>query len=240
MDFTHLIPRIKRAQVSFCKALGDRSVVAVCGNRSLLSLFIAGAACPDMLLGAATCEADGLALVKAKQPDLLLCTDQLEDGQGTALVRQSKRLPAAPKVLIICDSPSPDAVKWVMASGCDGIFWSRSIDTESFATAIRTVDRGGVYLDPQLARLWCRFTGNSGWAGQQLTSRELEVLRLVVQGCSNREISLELHLGINTVKTHLVQVFEKLGVRDRTQAAVQAIALQLVPCPPVRPGPDPP
>ena len=240
MDFTHLIPRIKCAQASFCKALGDRSVVVVCGNRSMLSLFIAGSTCPDALLGAATCEANGLALVKAKRPDLLLCTEHLEDGQGTALVRQSKMLPAAPKVLIVCDSQTPDAVKWVMGSGCDGIFWSRSIDTGTFAEAIRIVDRGGVYVDPQLARLWCSFTGNSGWAGQQLTSRELEVLRLVVQGCSNREISLALHLGINTVKTHLAQVFEKLGVRDRTQAAVQAIALQLVPCPPVRPRPDPP
>ena len=237
MDFTHLIPQIKSAQASFCEALGSQSVVAVCGNRPLLSLFIAGSACPGVLLGAATCEADGLALVKAKRPDLLLCTEHLEYGRGATLVRQSKTLPAAPKTLIICDSQAPEVVKWIMESGCDGIVWSRSMDAESVAAAVRTVGGGGVYIDPQLARLWRSSNGDNGWPAWQLTNRELQVLRLIVQGCSNRETSLELHLGINTIKTHIVQILAKLGVRDRTQAAVQAIALKLVPCPPIRPRP---
>ena len=152
-----------------------------------------------------------------------------------ALISQAKRLPAAPKILLICSLFDSQYLKEAVEADCDGILGTGSADAGTIVQALRVIQRGGLYRDPAVTR---RSQNDHGFSSPQrdhkLTARERQVLQLIVHGCSNREIGEKLYLGISTVKTHVGQLLDKLGTRDRTQAAVQAIALGLVPWPSAR------
>lgn len=110
----------------------------------------------------------------------------------------------------------------------------KDVDSANLAEAIRAAREGRPYLHPKLAGLALmqvargqenrsRHAGDPG-----LTERELEVLRLVGQGASNRDIAASLFISEKTAKNHLTHIFEKLGVSDRTQAALYAVRAGLV------------
>lgn len=134
-----------------------------------------------------------------------------------------------PKVVMLTTFDLDEYVYEAMRLGASG-FLLKDIPAEQLAAGIRAVARGEALLAPAITRrLITEFTRRppAGQRGQQaivdrLTSRELEVLRLVARGLSNREIATALHLGETTVKTHVARVLAKLGVRDRVQAVVLA------------------
>jgi DNA-binding NarL/FixJ family response regulator len=103
-------------------------------------------------------------------------------------------------------------------------------------TAISTVLDGQVYLSPEVAtgffHLFHFYAGRSLTASHKLnlTEREQEVLRWLVQGVSNEEIANHLYVTVATVKAHLTAIFNKLGVNSRTQAIIKALKLGLVSC----------
>jgi len=212
------------------------SVVVVCGRQDILGLvsIISIALLPEtMNLELSTCATHGLALIRSRQPQLLVCIEPLAvEGDTLALICQAKRLPAAPKALLICNLLDSQLSRDIVEACCDGILGINSADAGTIAHALRVVLNGGKYRYPA----GTTGPGNPhGFSGPQrdykLTVREQQVLQLIVQGYSNREISEKLYLGLSTVKTHVGQLLDKLGARDRTQAAVQAIALKLVPWP---------
>lgn len=217
------------------------SVVVVCGRQDILGLvsIISIALLPEaMNLELSTCATHGMALIRSRQPRLLVCIEPLAvEGDTLALISQAKGLPAAPKALLICNLLNSQFSQDFVGAYCDGILGIHSADAGTIVQALRIVLSGGKYRDPAVT------TGPwnpHGFSGPQrdykLTTRERQVLQLIVQGYSNREISEKLHLGLSTVKTHVGQLLDKLGARDRTQAAVQAIALRLVPWPSVGHG----
>ena len=192
------------------------SVVVVCGRRDILSLVSIVSA-----------------LIQSGQPRFLICIEPLVEGDGLALVRQAKRLSATPKTLLICNDPDSRFSREIVHAHCDGILGISSAEAGTVLQALTAVLSGGPQQrDPAVT------TGSGNGCGfsapqqdHQLTAREQQVLQLIVQGHSNREISETLHLGLSTVKTHVGQLLDKMGARDRTQAAVQALALGLVPWP---------
>lgn len=212
------------------------SVVVVCGRQDILGLMsiISIALFPEPLaLELSTCATHGLALIRSRQPQLLVCIEPLAvEGDLLALISQAKRLPAAPKALLICNLPDSQFTREIAETCCDGILGINSADAGAIVQALRVVLSGGRYRDPAVTMGQRNTHGFSGpQQDYKLTAREQQVLQLIVQGYSNREIGENLHLGISTVKTHVGQLLDKLGARDRTQAAVQAIALKLVPWP---------
>ena len=115
-----------------------------------------------------------------------------------------------------------------MAAGAAG-YLLKDIDPQALADGIRDVHAGRPALHPTVAaRLMRQRLDTSSSARLDLTARERDVLRLMVEGLANKQIAQRLGIGEKTIKTHVSRVLAKLGVEDRTQAAVLAIREGLV------------
>jgi DNA-binding NarL/FixJ family response regulator len=168
-----------------------------------------------------------LEVVRAHQPDILL----LDLGMPKKTIRdllQEVRI-ASPKtrVIILTGFADPDSVALVARTGAKG-FVLKSGPLEPLLEAIQHVARGEAWADPMLSvtshREFLRFAGVEGDGPpdplQALSQRELEVVKLVAEGLSNRDIAAKLSISEKTVTSHLNHVFEKLGVASRLQAAL--------------------
>ena len=215
--------------------LAGTPVMVLCSRQDIfrLVLIIGTALCPQaLILEQSTCAGQGLALLCSRRPQLLICMESLVEEDTLALISQAKRLPIAPKILLICNYFGSQLFRRATEADCDSIIDNSSADAGTIFQALQVVLNGGIYRDPAITKgpqneHGCRKPQRD----YKLTARERQILQLIVQGCSNREISENLHLEVSTVKTHVGQLLDKLGARDRTQAAVQAIALALVPWP---------
>jgi len=182
---------------------------------------------------------DGLETVeraKRLQPDVILMDIRMPGLDGIAATRRLAQAGVAARVLMLTTFDRDDYLYEAMRAGASG-FLLKDARRDQLVHAIRTVATGDALLAPALVRRlvedFCRRPppGGPPPAVAELTQRELEVLRLVARGLSNREIAKELFLSEATVKTHLAHVMQKLDLRDRVQAVVLAYESGLV-----RPG----
>jgi DNA-binding NarL/FixJ family response regulator len=138
-----------------------------------------------------------------------------------------------PRVLILTTFDLDEHVYDALAAGASG-FLLKDVTAERLFEAVRVVAAGEALLAPAITRrLIAEFARLKPRAPTRktldvLTPRETEVLRLLAEGLSNPEIALRLHVGEETVKTHVSRVLSKLGLRDRTQAVVTAYETGLV------------
>jgi DNA-binding NarL/FixJ family response regulator len=137
-------------------------------------------------------------------------------------------------VLILTTFDLDEHVYDALAAGASG-FLLKDVTAERLFDAVRVVAAGEALLAPGITRrLIAEFarqrprTGPAHMALDALTPRETDVLRLLAQGLSNPELALRLHVGEETVKTHVSRILSKLGLRDRTQAVVMAYETGLV------------
>jgi DNA-binding NarL/FixJ family response regulator len=174
--------------------------------------------------------ADGdevLRAVRLHQPDVVVMDVRMPRLNGAEATRQLRESdPPAPPVLILTTFGDDEVLSAALRAGAAG-FLLKDAPGEEILRAVRTLARGGAYLDPSVtARVLATYRHSSPLRStaelQELTQRELEVLRLVGRGLSNEEIAQELIIGEGTVKTHVGRIFDKLGVRDRPAAIVFA------------------
>jgi DNA-binding NarL/FixJ family response regulator len=189
---------------------------------------------------AGDCES-GLALAeRGAEPDLALLDLNLPGHSGIpALKLWRSRLPAVP-VVVLSATDDPQTVLAAMDAGAAG-FIPKSSTNEVMETAVRLVLAGGKYLPPEvLARRAATAPSApspksaAAVATLGLTQRQMQVLRLIASGASNKVICRELGLAERTVKAHVTAVFRALNVASRTQAALAAARLGLTPA-----GPSP-
>lgn len=154
------------------------------------------------------------------RPDVVLFDLRMPGGDGVAALRGLRERDLPARVLVLTSFTEPAAVLPAVRAGAAGYVY-KDIDPPALATAIRAVHTGHVLLHPDVARLLT--AGDTLPAGVHLTAREREVLRELAHGRSNREIARALTLSEKTVKTHVSAVLSKLGVADRTQAALYAV-----------------
>ncbi len=175
----------------------------------------------DVVAEAATGE-DAIRLYDEHQPDVVVMDWRLPGISGVeALGEIRKRNPNARIVMLSMYEGEEDVYRAMEAGACGYVL--KSADLNEVLSAIRAVARGEKYLTPILAgRLAERMTRTP------LTDRELEVLRLIVDGHSNKEIAAKLGLAEITIKQHVSSVLEKLKVQDRTQATTAAIQRGIV------------
>jgi len=121
------------------------------------------------------------------------------------------------QILVLSTHSSEEEVYRALQAGARG-YVLKSVVREELLRAIREVHEGRQYLDPAVAPLLAQRAGH-----RSLTSREMEVLRLVAKGLGNKEIAAVLNIAEVTVKLHVSHVFDKLNVKDRTEAATAAI-----------------
>jgi DNA-binding NarL/FixJ family response regulator len=161
----------------------------------------------------------------ALRPDVVLLDLRMPDGDGVSALRSLRTQGVACRVLILTSFTAPDAVLPAMRAGADGYVF-KDIDPPALIAAIRAVHLGHVLMHPDVARQLA--AGDVARPDRQLTPREHDVLVEIARGRSNREIARALSMSEKTVKTHVSAVLAKLGVADRTQAALHAVRTGLV------------
>ena len=166
---------------------------------------------------------DGLAAVEEARrlrPDLVVMDVRMPGATGdVATARIRAELPGT-RVLILTTYESDSTIIAAIEAGASG-YLLKAAPAEELVEGVRSVARGETALSPAIAaQLVARLRAP---AAAELTPRELDVLRLVAAGCSNRVIGERLFIGEATVKSHLLRVFEKLGVHDRTRAVTLAM-----------------
>ncbi|GIJ73347.1 response regulator transcription factor [Virgisporangium ochraceum] len=188
---------------------------------------------PDLeVVGEADDGAAVLPLVRTLAPHVVLMDIRMPLVDGIQATRQIlTTVPDPPKIIVVTTFESDENVYAALRAGAQGFLLKRSRPAE-IVQAVRVVASGESLLFPAAIRtLAGRFGGGAAPLGRppglplgaaNLTQREADVLRLMARGRSNTEIAGELHLGVQTVKTHVGNVLTKLGARDRTQAVIAA------------------
>jgi DNA-binding NarL/FixJ family response regulator len=159
------------------------------------------------------------------QPDLILMDLRMPILDGVSAIREiKKRLPAM-QVLVLTTYDSDADILPAIEAGATG-YMLKDCTREELFHAVRAARAGEPVLAPAVAK---RLFGKMRLpAEEKLSSRELEVLQLVARGASNSEIAAHLHISQATVKSHLIHVFGKLGVSDRTAAVTVALQRGLI------------
>jgi DNA-binding NarL/FixJ family response regulator len=161
-----------------------------------------------------------LARAAEHQPDVILLDLKLPGLDGLAVLEQLKHSTA--KVLVLTSVTDPVAAGRAMREGAAGVLY-KDVDPDALVRAIRAVHDGHLLLAAEAAGTLLQPATGPSRGLAALTAREREVLAELAQGRSNREIARALHVAEKTVKAHVSSVLAKLGVQDRTQAALFAV-----------------
>ncbi|HXM58174.1 MAG TPA: response regulator transcription factor [Candidatus Dormibacteraeota bacterium] len=165
------------------------------------------------------------------RPDVVLMDLVMPDGDGIGAIRALAAAAPGTRVLVLSSFADDERVFAAMQAGAAG-YLLKDVEPDALAEAIREVHRGRPALHPDVAALLMRRVADHGEAGgaglEPLTPREREVLQLVVEGFANKQIARRLRITEKTVKTHVSSILQKLGVPDRTAAAVLALRQGLV------------
>jgi NarL family two-component system response regulator LiaR len=169
-------------------------------------------------------------LVLELVPDVVLLDLVMPKVDGIAAIRRIRELSPATRILVLTSFAEDEKVFAAVKAGAAG-YLLKDVNHDDLSDAIRTVYRGEALLHPTVAaKLMQEFaqTGQRAPAPEYLTERELDVLRLIARGMSNKEIGAELSVAEKTVKTHVSNILQKLHLADRTQAALYAVRERLV------------
>ncbi|MCG8515011.1 MAG: response regulator transcription factor [Halanaerobiales bacterium] len=198
--------------------------------RQGVSLFLDGVEWVD-LVGEADNGKKALDILHQQPVDLVLMDLQMPEIDGIETTKQVLEEWPTVKVLVLTSFNSWDQVYQALQAGASG-YLLKNAKPEQLLAAIRAAVAGGSYLGTQLAReLLERVTRDPDEESQglsPLTEREVDVLKLIGRGLGNKEIAGELFLSVKTVKTHTANIFAKLELSNRTQAAIYAIRHGLV------------
>ena len=208
------------------------------------------------VVGEAANAHEGLKLLETSHPDIAIVDIGLPDKDGIELTRiiksaQEDGARLNTKVLILTLRDNKEAVLAAFAAGADS-YCMKDISFDNLLEALRVTHGGNAWIDPAIARIVLQQAQQSSEATEAavdtktvainaadaeydqmiaaypLTERELEVLQLIVEGCSNALIAEKLYITVGTVKTHVRNILNKLCADDRTQAAVRALRSGLV------------
>ncbi|MFF3595440.1 response regulator [Kitasatospora indigofera] len=189
---------------------------------------------PDLtVVGEAATVEQAIARVPALLPDVAVLDMRLPDGDGVTVCRELRSRMPGLACLILTSFDDEEALLDSIMAGAAG-YVLKQISGTDLVSAVRTVASGQSMLDPgATARLMARLRGDTGPqaapAFPELTDREREILALIGEGLTNRQIGQRLYLAEKTVKNHISRLLAKLGVERRVQAAViatQATAAQ--------------
>jgi DNA-binding NarL/FixJ family response regulator len=171
--------------------------------------------------------ADGgqaLAMAAELDPDVILLDLKLPVTDGVAVLRELRDSGLKARALVLTSAADRDLVRLAVQAGAAGFLY-KDVDPDALVRALRSVHDGHTLLAPEAAGSLLRSGAAASAAAGigALTGREREVLAQIADGRSNREISRLLRVSEKTVKTHVSSVLAKLGVADRTQAALLAV-----------------
>lgn len=194
--------------------LADDHPVVRAGLRAMLAVA------PALdVIGEATTPEDAVTLATDLRPDIVLMDLQFGTEQtGADATRRIRALPRPPAVLVLTNYDTDSDILDAVEAGASG-YLLKDAPPDELITAVRAAAAGETALAPAIAgRLLARMRSPQ----PSLSTREIEVLRLVAGGATNNDIAADLHISDATVKSHLVHIYTKLGVSSRTAAVAAA------------------
>jgi DNA-binding NarL/FixJ family response regulator len=178
------------------------------------------------VVGEAADGAEAVERVRALRPDVMLLDLLLPSVDGVEALRMLRAQGDQTRVLVLTSFTEPARVVAALRAGASGYLF-KDVDPDALAQAIRAVHAGQVLLEPEVATAVLRSESETTGV-DTLTEREKEVLVELARGRSNREIARALVVSEKTVKAHVSSILAKLGLSDRTQAALYAVRSGLV------------
>ena len=172
-----------------------------------------------LVVGTAADGAEALPLIRELRPDVVLMDLQMPGVDGVEATRTIVEEQLGTQVLVLTSFSDSDRIIAALDAGAVG-YLLKDADPDDVLQGIRAVSRGESPIHPKAARQLLGARAGSPQA--QLTTRESEVLRLVREGLANKQIARRLDISERTVKAHLTSAFARIGVADRTQAALWA------------------
>lgn len=181
---------------------------------------------PDFkVVGEAKDGVEAVEMARRLNPDVVLMDLRMPEMDGVEAMRQIKSTNPDIKFIILTTYSDDEYIFSGLEAGARA-YLLKDAPREELFKAIRAVHKGESLIQPVVAsKLIDRFAELSRRApsGEQLTERELEILQLMAKGAANKEISAQLSISESTVKTHISNIFQKLGVNDRTEAVTEAL-----------------
>jgi len=172
--------------------------------------------------GVAATGQNALRMFSATRPDVTLLDLRLPDQNGLDVLKSILKLDPNARVVILTTSQADANIYDAISLGASG-YLLKGIEGGSLAQQIRRVAGGGKAIAPEALERLTRYIG-----AKKVSEREIEVLRLIALGKSNKEISQRLDIAVDTVKMHVKNLLQKLHASDRTQAVVIAIQRGLI------------
>ncbi len=160
---------------------------------------------------------------RQQAPDVVLIDLQLRTLSGLTLIREIRQAVPTVEVVAMSAYSSEAQARAAIRAGAKG-FVTKDTMPEDLVDAIRAVHGGQTRLPPSIVQLLAR-----SLTGYELSSREIEVLRLLAEFSANKTIAARMSISVETVKVHVKHILEKMGARDRTHAVVMAIKQGLIP-----------
>lgn len=179
---------------------------------------------PDLVVvGSAQTARDAPAVVAATTPDVVLVDYRLPDGDGVSLTATLKGASPSRQIVMVSGAENDAMLLAALEVGCAG-FVTKSSSLEELIGAIRAAAVGEAVISPALlTRLLPRVHRTYRGVGADLTTRELEVLRLLAEGLSNAAIASRLTISVHTVRNHVANILGKLGVHSKLEALATAV-----------------
>jgi len=176
-----------------------------------------------------------MAIEAAKEfkPDVILMDIGMPIMDGIKTTKEIKKTGSLSKVIMLTSHESEQDVLEALAAGANS-YCMKDVEPEILVQVVKNTYEGASWLDPRIAQIvldkfadkFGKFLKNESVS--DLTEREVDVLNLIAKGYSNQQISDTLCISLNTVKTHIKNIFQKLEVEDRTQAAMKAVKEDLI------------
>jgi two-component system, NarL family, response regulator LiaR len=190
------------------------------------------------VVGDASSGVEAVGMVKQLLPDVVIMDLVMPEIDGVEATRRVKAVSPSTQVIVLTSFSDDDKVFPAIKAGAIS-YLLKDVNPLELARAVRAAKRGEAVLHPEVAaKLMQEFTAprNADPDAEPLTEREMDVLRLIARGHSNREIADSLIISEKTVKTHVSNILSKLHLADRTQAAIYALRQRMVPMDDPLPG----
>jgi DNA-binding NarL/FixJ family response regulator len=183
-----------------------------------------------ILIGQATNGNEAVLLIKESKPDVVVMDLKMPVKNGLSAIEEIKKSELEIPILVLTSFPDDEMVISAIQLGANGVMLKDS-PPEQLLNSIRDVVHGQSPLHPSVAHklmLKIQQSAAQSTVNTLLTVREIDVLKCMAQGLSNREIALKLAISTRTVTTHVRNILDKLGLENRTQAALYAVERGIV------------